>query len=165
MNNFTHSPKFVWFFAIIGILAVVAIIIVAFLLPKQPRQGSQSKNNQTPIFKPTITAVANDKLPSKFPADIPIEASAKITENYNASTTSGGFQATRVFESTKSPADNLKIFQAYFRTNGYTVQDPIVVQNYTSVLGTKGKTQIKVSMTENASTKTTTVNISLVELH
>jgi len=163
MNNFTTSSKLIWPFAIIGVIAVATVLVVAFLVPKKNTVSTLART-QAEIMKPQIAPVAPGQLPSKFPSDMPVEAGAKVTQNYNATNSVGGFQATRVFESTKTIADNLKIYQAYFQKNGYTVQDPVTAPGYTSILGTKGRTQIKVSMNEHPTTKTTTVNISLTEL-
>ena len=93
------------------LLAIVAVLILAFVLYKfvgNNRQSSELKTPETAVVKKMD--VDFSKLPEKFPTNIPIESGAKITQNYNATTPEGEFQATRSFVTTKTLAENIKIY-------------------------------------------------------
>lgn len=86
------------------VVAVLILGILAFVLFKKP-YFSRPINN--------ITDIAQDRLPEKFPVNIPLEAGAKILKNYNAVSPQGRVQASRVFESTKPVAVNFDIYKNF----------------------------------------------------
>ncbi len=105
-----------------------------------------------------------NQIPVKFPTDIPIEAGAKITQNYNATAPDGRFQATRVFETKATLADNLTLYKAYLVKAGYKIQSMIDQPTLKMVYGTKDNGNLQVSIDENSQSHIKTVNISYTEM-
>jgi hypothetical protein len=150
----------------IGIGAIVVLLVVfgALYLAKSKKVIVSEKAKSTPKqAKVTKTEVAVDKVPTKFPADIPIEARAKITQNYNAESPDGQFQATRVFVSTKTLAENLSIYQSYLKTKGWDLKSTVDQDNYKMLYATKNNTQLQINLNENPTSKTKTVSITYTE--
>lgn len=125
----------------------------------------QLKFNKHPQIKIEKTIVDSAELPELFPKDIPIEKDAKITQNYNATSPDGRFQATRAFETKKTLDENLKIYQDYFKKNKWEVQSTLDTDaNYKMIFAVKLPYQVQISMNKNTTTGVKTVDISLTKL-
>jgi hypothetical protein len=161
MQNFLASRKVIWLFVGIGVIAIAAIT-AAYYGQMQNRASLLSKKTPQPKYEVTRQDVSSSKLPDKFPADFPVEAGANITQNYQATTPDGRQQSTRTFETAKSLDDNLKIYQDYFKKNGWTVNSTQKGDNYRSILASKGDLLIQVAIDENASSHVKTVNITAI---
>jgi hypothetical protein len=104
---------------IVLIALVVVAGIVAVVWRRQPAPQPAGGGA-------TVTHLPVIALPEAFPAGLPIEAGAKIVNNYNAVSTDGKrIQATRVFESAKTVAENAALYQAYVNDtkNGWTIMN------------------------------------------
>src|SRR5579862_5803833 len=103
-----QRSKILWY--IIGV--VVLLVIIGSVLYAAHFSKHESITQQPAIVKPNVTQTAVDPktLPQDFPANIPLEKGATVTQNYNAQSISGQYQATRAFESKKSVADNDKLY-------------------------------------------------------
>ncbi len=145
-------------------LAIAILVVVAaaawFLLVKIDKKNSSKNVKTAPIVKTTKTDVDFSRAPEKFPAEIPIEKDANITQNYNATTTNGIFQATRVFESSKASADNFSIYKDFMTKNGWQITSTIDKPNLKSLVGTKGAETLLVNITENTVNHKKTVSIN-----
>lgn len=166
MDNITHTSKFIWFFAVIGILAVVIIVIVAIVVPKQTNAPAQKQADTAdiPEFKPVVTKVANEKLPDKFPADLPLETGAKVVDNYNATSTSGNVQATREYESAKTPEQNYGVYNDFFNKNNWEVLTSSNTTTDRSLTVRKEQTVIQVLFYQNTVTKASVVRVNVTVL-
>lgn len=102
--------------------------------------------NKVPTINIVKAEVPLDRVPQLFPEDIPIEKGAKITQNYNATSSDGHFQATRAFETKKSLAESFKIYQDYFKKNNWEVRASLDQENYKMLAATKDAYYIQVSM-------------------
>ena len=153
---------------LLGLAAIVAIAAIIALVIFYANKGNKvlPVTNKAPAPAPLVktTEVNNDKLPDKFPSDIPIESGATITQNYNATTTDGRYQATRAFETKKSLAENLALYTQYLQTNGWTIKATIDQPTYKMVTASKDKQQLQISISENSTSKVVTVTISLTIL-
>ncbi|TSD02174.1 MAG: hypothetical protein Athens071424_177 [Parcubacteria group bacterium Athens0714_24] len=146
------------------IMAVLIMAMVAGLWVYQTKiKKPQAQQPQKPQI--TINQVPVDKAPEKFPDDIPIEAGARILQNYNASSPDGRFQATRVFESAQTLDENLAIYKNYFTKNGWTITNEIKDQpNIRYISAAKDKTRAQATIRENATTKIVSVDVSVTYL-
>lgn len=146
------------------LLAIVAVLILAFVLYKfvgNNRQSSELKTPETAVVKKMD--VDFSKLPEKFPTNIPIESGAKITQNYNATTPEGEFQATRSFVTTKTLAENIKIYSNILDKDGWKSKVVVDDPNFKMISGSKDKKQITISVDDNKTTNIKTVTISYIE--
>lgn len=158
-----QSKKFVVVILVIAIAAIIASLVYAMMVRKNAGQsGTKDENkDQIQIVKKEVDKA---KAPEKFPSDIPIEAGAVITQNYNATAPDGRFQATRVFETKKTLAENLTIYKDYLEEDNWKVASTVNLENYKMVFGSKGKAQLQVSIDQNSESKVKTVSISYTEL-
>lgn len=144
------------------VAAIFALLFVAYTLTKNSkRDGDKQAVAQQAIVEKINVDFAKD--PEKFPSDIPMEAGAKLTQNYNATTPTGAFQATKVFLTTKTLAENLTIYTNYFQQNGWKITASLDQPTYKMVTGAKDKQSIQVSIDENKMTKDRTVSINFTE--
>lgn len=151
---------------LVGLIMIIAFaigltMIIALFIGDSERHSSKQSTPKTLAEK---TKVAESQLPDKFPADLPIEANAEITQNYNASTEDGRFQATRTFETKKTLSENLSIYRQYLNNNGWAVESTVDEPTYKKISGSKGIQVLQISLSENANTRVKTVSISLTEL-
>ena len=96
---------------VIGVLVLVSLAWIAAV--KYP--GGVGAVNR-------ITEIEKENLPQQFPVDVPLESGASVIRNYNAVSPEGRVQATRVFESLRSPQSNFDIYKKYFtQTSGWKI--------------------------------------------
>lgn len=150
---------------LVGLIIIIAFALGATLVinifKKDDAPAQTTDELKSPVTK---TEVAQDKLPEKFPATLPIEEGAKITQNYNATANDGRYQATRAFETSKTLAENYTLYNNWLKSNGYTISSTVDEDVYKMVSGTKDKQTVQVSVSENTASKTKTVTISLTQL-
>jgi hypothetical protein len=166
MQNFTSSKKVLWFFLAIGIIAIVVILIAGLVYRNRtPGNGGLAGTNQpAPKLDVQQTKVPNDKLPDKFPASLPIEQNAKVIDNFNSTASNGNFQATRQYESAKSPADNYKTFEAFFKKDGWTTLSAANTATDRNITVQKDKTIIQALFFTNTVSKASVAKISVTIL-
>jgi hypothetical protein len=159
------SKKFVAGFIIFAVVVVVFAGVSAWWLRSRQQTATQNQAN-TPTDKPFAikSDVAFTKLPQKFPVDIPLEAGALVTQNYNATTPDGQFQATRMFVTKKTLDENLTLYKAYFAKGGWEVQSTVDQPTIKMLYGVKGKMRLQFETAEVPATKQRTVTISYTEL-
>ncbi len=147
-----------------GLAALIALLVIVLVIRQVKMNRHSNGVGRTTLNGITTSEVDFAKAPQKFPADIPIESGAKITQNYNATTADGHLQATRVFETKKSLEDNFKIYTNYLTKAGYEVKSTVDQTNYKMVYGIKDNSTIQVSIDENSQLNVKTVNISYIEV-
>lgn len=105
--------------------------------------------------------VPSTALPQGFPEDFPVEAGAKILQNYEADDSHGYFQSTRVFESGKSLNDNKIIYKAYLENNDWLISSELDQEHFRLLTATKGQDQIQVTIAQNLLTQDVSINATL----
>ncbi len=145
------------------IIIVLAILIALGLFFFLNQRNQQSKQVESETGKVTKTNVDFDKAPQGFPEGVPIETGAKLTQNYNATTPDGRFQATRVFETSKTLDENLAIYSDYLKKQGWEIGSTLNDPTYKVVSGTKGVQNMQVVIDENKVNKIKTVSITYSE--
>lgn len=148
-------------FAIILVLAILIAAGLFFYLKKSQDSRFEKKTTQT--AKVEKTNVDFSKTPERFPTNVPIENGARLTQNYNATSPGGNFQATRTFETTKALDFNLNLYTEFLKSDGWTVKATVNNPTYKMVMGTKGEQSLQVSIDENKSNKIKTVSITYTE--
>ncbi len=142
---------------------VLAIVVVLALVFFAGFYYFKLMGPRVPPIRVEKREIDATKLPESFPKDIPIEQGATVTQNYNAISAGGRFQATRVFETTKSLDANIKIYQDYFKANKWTINAFVDQENYKMILATKDNFQIQVSINHNIISGINTVDISFTK--
>jgi len=152
------------------LLTVIVVVLVAaavyFLFIKGDGGLIGQKISQNarpkPSFEVTKTDVSPSEKPSGFPASVSIEKGATITQNYEADTTDGRHQSTRVFESSKTVAQNYKIYMDSLSQNGWTIKNKLQTDNLASIFASKQGFDLSVTISKNSITGKVTVSLSAV---
>ena len=119
---------------IVIVIVILAVVFAAVLWVTKgnvsPRLANPSASSTpksaapaaAPVVVPVVTTpVPQGALPQQFPSDIPLEAGAQITLNYNAINAAGNFQASREFISKKTVAENYALYQTVLKDNGWNI--------------------------------------------
>ncbi len=153
---------------IIYLVVLLVLVIIAavyyFKVVDNDKNQSTTNTNGNKASQIVKTQVETDKLPEKFPADVPIEKDAKILQNYNATAPDGRFQATRVFETKESLAANITLYRNFLTKAGYEIKSSVDQPNYKMLYATKGDAGLQIAVDQNTVSKVRTVSISYTEL-
>lgn len=163
-NKNTQSKHVVDAGQLFKMLVIVAALLC--LLYVAYRLGGFNKVKPTVTPQPAQVQKTNvdfSKTPEKFPANIPLEANARTTQNFNATTPDGVFQAVRTFVTGKSLADNLALYTDFLKKDGWTIKGTLDNPTYKMIIGAKDKSNIQISIDENKVTKERTVSVSYSE--
>lgn len=110
------------------------------------------------------TEVDSTQIPDGIPLDYPAEESAKIVQNYIAQGDSGNKQAVREYETTKSQADNIKIFKDYLARSKWQITADMDIGNNTHVINAvKAQTYFTVSIGPSALTQKPTIKLLITQ--
>lgn len=137
-----------------------------YLLQKvvSPKTSEQQKSGPPEQVKEiTKKDIDASKAPDRFPVDVPIEAGAKITQNYNAQAPDGRYQATRVFETNKTLDENFKIYQDYLKQKDWEIKSTENKENYKMLFGSKTGQQLQISIDYNKDFKISTVSLTYTQ--
>lgn len=159
MNNQELIKK-----VIAGLLVLALVIIaVVYVYPMLKKDEVVEVTPPEEVFKPvtTQTQVPVDQVPDQFPENVPIEAGAAITQNYNVKDVDGSTQATRAFISKNTMAANLSLYKAWLTANNWEINATVDTPAYKMISGTKPKQELQVSISENVANKEITVTVSL----
>jgi flagellar basal body-associated protein FliL len=118
-----NMKKIIWI--ALAVVIVVGLGIWLFAMRSTTKEpgtglGSETQTKAAVQSVPQIN-VNNSQLPNKFPTDVPLEAKAAVTQNFNATNATGMYQATREFISQKTMGDNFTLYKAALKKVGWTV--------------------------------------------
>jgi hypothetical protein len=82
-------------------------------------------SNQNSGPDAVINYIDESQLPERFPSDIPIEAGAETTLNYNTINSAGQFQASREFISKLSAEQNFNFYQQSLINTGWHLKQTL----------------------------------------
>jgi hypothetical protein len=142
-------------------LAVGITLIAGLFIGKKDSTKNEADSTQSKI---KTVQVEKSQLPTKFPTDMPLENDTEVTQNYNATSENGGFQANRTFVTKKSLKDNYNIYTQYLKTHGWNITASVDQDSYKMVTGSKGNQQLQISISENSISKVPLVAIFLTDL-
>jgi len=155
---------------ITALIVVVALVLVlaAFMVRYFMGQHRQQPVSQPQVFNPkpgqSLPVVKNDVpknvAPQGFPADIPIESGATITQNYNATAPNGMFQATREFQTKQSLGQNFALYSNYFASSGWKITNSLNLANVKILNAKKGNANLQITIFQNTTTKQNSISIS-----
>lgn len=83
-----------------------------------------------------------------------------IVQNYEADISDGRHQATRVFESAKTVAQNYQLYLDFLTEDGWEAQNKSQAETVASLYAVKTGSELTVSITKNAVTGAVTVDLS-----
>jgi len=136
---------------LIAILAVTVLAIVYWFVVKNNQKPVPAVNNQQnssmveDITAPKFEYAPADKSPTGFPASVPIEKDAKITENnFSALTAESKAVAVREFISKYSLPENYQLYKKYLTDSGYVLEDDVSQDDQKIVSGTKDGYRLRV---------------------
>ena len=149
------------------LLKILVVVAVLFLLLYVAIQiNSYKKDEQLSQALPAQVQKTNidfSQAPEKFPTNIPIESGARLTQNYNATTPQGEFQATRTFITEKSLTENIDFYTDFLNKDGWKTNLSVDQANFKMISGAKEGKKINISADENKVSKIKTVTISYTE--
>lgn len=93
-----------------------------------------------------------EQIPAGFMAEIPIEAGATITQNFEATLTDGRKQATRAFISGRGLEENYQIYLNFLTKNGWELKTNFESENLKTLLGAKNESELAVNISQNTNT-------------
>ena len=150
---------------LVGLLLILAAAAALTLIARQfmgpDTNVAEQEDGQLKLNKQDVAA---EQLPQQFPSNLPVEAGATITENFNATTDDGRIQATRAFTTKKTLAENLTLYTKYMKDNGWTIGLTVDESMEKMVAGSKGSQRLQVNIVEHPSTNIRTVTISVTEI-
>lgn len=152
------------FKAAIAVIILLALLFAVIKLSKHPVSTTHplgDKESQSGTVK--IEQVSQSDLPNKFPSNLPTEAGAEISQNFNATETDGRYNATREFESKKTLAQNIALYTKYLNDNGWEIKANIDKPTLKMVMGKKDNQQLQISCAQNPDTKVSVITITLTE--
>jgi len=144
------------------VFALIFGVLGWFILhPIQPKTQSNQKITLIGVTKRSDLATA--VIPTTFPSNFPIEAKAKVTQNFNLTTTDGVLQSERIFITSKTLDSNLKIYQDYFNKNSWTL-GPVLNQPTVKIISaSKNGFSAQVTLSIDPKTKENLVDIKIIE--
>jgi len=160
MSNYFLSKKFILLLLAIGITAILIGLVVA-IVGKQ-YVGNTASTYQAP-YSDQKQDVSGSQLPTGMPSSIPVEAGAKILENSNSTTSNNALQATRVFESKKTLAENYAIYEKFLTDNNWNVVTRLSEGNNRVLAGRSGQSTLQISMDQDPQTKVVKVSLYYVQ--
>lgn len=130
-----------------GVLLVAASALAALSMYKDNlKDVDQTKEQEFSVSK---TDLVSTIIPSGFPENLPEEDGSKVLQNYEAKTTDGRVQSTRVITTEETSEDIIKIYTDFFTKLGWV----IVPSNNddSATLMVKGNDTLLISTSEDAS--------------
>lgn len=125
------------------------------------QQKTQNQEQPAKTDSPSVQVVDNSKLPDKFPVNIPLEAGAQIEQNYNVDL-ADKTQASRRFASTKSLAENYKLYGDWLKQDGWEIQNTLDNSDLKALSAIKGEGSLNITISQNLTTKQIFVDISFM---
>ena len=153
--------KFYWLIALLVVLLAGAAgfkLAQKFSVGKPSGQPLVSQHDN--VQKQEIP---KDVLPTRFPADFPVEKDAVVEQNYSSVSDKGNFQATRSYKSTQSLNENEKIFTEYLKKNSWTVSATKKTSNLFVISAVKEYSQLIITVNSNAEDSSVNVDATLVD--
>lgn len=138
--------------AIIGISIAVVVGVVVIAVYKQ-----KGRQDVMPVSEKIKTTTAPEpkrtdygtKLPTNFPADIPVEKGVKVEQSYSLNYV-GQKQLTIVFQSTKTVKENYAIYEDFLKKENWSISNKYESAKLSSLYGTKDSNDINVTISESA---------------
>lgn len=146
--------------ALVILAVLIAIILIGSNKSTKQVVDTNADQNQLEFSK---SNVPSNQIPGIIPTDIPVESNAKVTQNYVSTTKDGLSQSNRVYETSKSLADNYKLYTDYMKKNGWEITSTINDENSKMISGRKQNSLLLVQMTVNKDTTSKTVTISATQ--
>lgn len=98
-------------------LAAAALAVVYFgLVSNAPTTNTQDEVKPFAVDKKDLSAAS---LPPGFQKDFPVETGSEILQNYQAQTTDGRTQSTRIVSTKRAIPETVSIYKNYFANLGW----------------------------------------------
>jgi len=152
---------------ILGLVIVLALGVWYFAITaSKEKPGNQnvftvpSASSSEFTVQVPMTDVDKNKLPEKFPSDVPLETEAVITYNYNAINAAGEYQSSREFVSKKTPDENFALYQSALKSSGWTLSSAIddTVRAQKIILASKGSNNLNIRIYTDAGQVKVSIN-------
>lgn len=147
------------------VAVLFGLLFVAIQLSGQPLgQGSSfdAKKDQQEA-KTITTEIPKNQLPQGLPQDLPIEEHVQITNNSTSRTQQGSLSSSRTYLSTKSLAENYKIFSDYFKANKWEIISDINNDTYKFLAAKQGYKTLLINLNTTPQSEKTTVSVGYSE--
>lgn len=136
---------------LIAVIAAAVIVLGYWALVKKPKQqaqtpppGKSTQPGKSSEPAPQFTYAEPAKAPEGFPAFIPLEKGAKITDNFNAVAPDGKKTSVREFVSAVSMDANYTLYKKFLKDNGFAAETDISQADQKIISGTKDGYRLRV---------------------
>lgn len=140
---------------VIPLVSLVLLIVVGFFVYN--RVIRQRVATGQPESKYAVEALGNDKLPDRFPLDLPIPKDASITKNERLTAPDGRSQEVRAYTVTRALPTERDAYAAYFAKNDWKLQDKKDLGTYAAFLADRNGVSVQVSMNGEGTTMTSVI--------
>src|ERR1700733_646975 len=146
---------------ILALIIIVAIFALAFLYFVHKRAIVPTVTTPAPLLKVNKIALAPSQVPQQFPPELlPLEQGATLTENFNASTADGRFQATRAYQTQQSLPEVITAYQSVLTKNSWVIQSTLDQPTLEVLIANKGSLQVLIAANQNTNTGLDTVTVT-----
>lgn len=153
---------------VVAIITAVLAGIVYFFKPliqkwaqqTLPPQRTPPENIQMSVT--SFNSIPPDKLPARFPLDIPIEKETKVLHNDTFIANNQDEYSSRTFISGKTLEENYNLYKTYLIKSGWTILKDKNEENLKIVVAQKKVGQISVGIKKDAAKNEVIVSITLI---
>lgn len=154
--------------SLVYVIISLVLILVALVMISKTRKAPISPKNESGSatsspFTPSITIVPTSTVPSALPANLPLEAGAKVLQNFEGSVKdSNQTQSTRVYVSSKTVDQNFTIYKKYLQDNNWMITSTVDQPNVKNFDASKGTSRMTVTIAKDSAGQVT-VNVSYTD--
>lgn len=142
-------------------LVILTAVLVSFK-DKQKTQPPPADMSIKSAVQPIKEQVERSKWPRGFPADLPMEESALIMDNYILKTGKTQ-QSVRKFISRKSVEENFELYQNYLKNNNWPVVNSTETPDLKALVASKQELNggLRINISKNQITQDVVVELTM----
>lgn len=146
----------------LGLIILLLVLGIAWQA-RQKSPGPETKNQaKVPVpeaitSQPKLDMLTQSQLIQELPKGLPTEASVQTLQAFKATDSAGKIKVVRTQTTAKSPSDNLKLYQDYFKSSGWQVSETVDTPTLKSLSATKSNQSLKVSFSQDGGSKSNVV--------
>lgn len=153
-----REHKKVIILTIIFILIASVVWVMHLYGKKAPAPVAEEENSLLADIK--VQQVPTSELPPELPKNLPLEPNAPIMRNEILDVSQGReVQHLRTYVSSKTVAENVKIYRDYFAKDGWKVAAESIQKDNATIIATKAGNTFKFTVSKNSITSDVTVEL------
>lgn len=143
------------------VILVVSLAVLALLGYLAYNLVQKRSTGGLPVSSYEVQQIPKERLPDRFPLDLPIPENAYVTKNEIVSAPDGRMQETRAYISPRALGDERAAYAAYFATGGWELRDVKELPAFASFLAERGGVSIQVTMNTQGAGTAVSINATL----